>query len=164
MYQVICLSVAVALMLLILMGILRMILDIVIWVIAIASVRSSRWWLMGAFWGILFQVAVVPMQWVMAKGHPIGKAANCQMSAEAARLKIEDAEAQRLNPEDMGGPSAPGMHLNNLDRLVNWSNEFLGRRDTDQIYLIPSKSPRGTWWLIGTRRMRTAEGGQLLRH
>jgi hypothetical protein len=66
-----------------------------------------------------------------------GNSPNCQVSAEVACLKIEDAEAQRLNPEDVGGPSAPGMRLNNLDRLVNWSNEFLGRRDTDQIYLIP---------------------------
>jgi hypothetical protein len=59
------------------------------------------------------------------------------MTAEAARLEIEDAEAQRLNPEDVDGTSAPRMHLNNLDRLVNWSNEFLSRRDTDQINPVP---------------------------
>jgi hypothetical protein len=59
------------------------------------------------------------------------------MTAEAARLEIEDAKAQRLNPEDVDGPSAPRMHLNYLDRLVNWSNEFLSRRDTDHINPVP---------------------------
>ncbi len=29
------------------------------------------------------------------------------------------------------------MQLNNLDRLVNWSNEFLVRRDTDGVYPVP---------------------------
>ena len=29
------------------------------------------------------------------------------------------------------------LQLNNLDRLVNWSNEFLGRRDTNRVYPVP---------------------------
>jgi len=58
------------------------------------------------------------------------------MSIEAACLKIEDAEAQRLNPEDGDGSSAPGIRLNNLDRLVNWSKEFLSKRGTYQIYPV----------------------------
>ena len=49
---------------------------------------------MGAFWGTLFQVAVAPVQWVMAKGHTVGKVVTYQMIAEAARLEIEDAEAE----------------------------------------------------------------------
>jgi hypothetical protein len=32
---------------------------------------------------------------------------------------------------------APKLSLNNLVRLVNWSNEFLGRRDTNWIYPVP---------------------------
>jgi hypothetical protein len=84
---------------------------------------------MGAFWGTLFQVAVAPVQWAMAKGHTIGKMATYQMTAEAARLEMEDAEAQRLTIEEV--------QLNILDRLVNWSNEFLGRRDTERIYPAP---------------------------
>ncbi len=54
---------AVALLKLFLMGILRMTLDIVIRAIAIARVRSCGWWLIAAFWGNLFQVAVAPVQW-----------------------------------------------------------------------------------------------------
>jgi hypothetical protein len=57
-YQVIGPTAAVALLVLFLAGILRMLLDIVIRAIAIARIRSCGWWLMGAFWGTLFQVAV----------------------------------------------------------------------------------------------------------
>ncbi len=60
MYQVIGLSVAVALLILLLVSILKMVLDIVIRAITIARVRSCGWWLMGAFWGVLLQVAVAP--------------------------------------------------------------------------------------------------------
>jgi hypothetical protein len=137
MYQVIGPTAAVALLVLFLVGILRMLLDIVIRAIAIARIRGCRWWLMGAFWGTLFQVAVAPVQWKMAKGHTIGKTVTYQMTAEAARLEMEDSEAQRLTIEEVDGPSAPKMQLNNLDRLVNWSNEFLGRREIDQVYPVP---------------------------
>jgi hypothetical protein len=132
----------VALLVLFLVGILRMLLDIVIRAIAIARIRGCGWWLMGAFGGFSVPggAAVAPVQWVMAKGHTIGKTVTCQMTAEAARLHVEDvedAEAQRLTFEEVDGPSAPKMQINNLDRLVNWSNEFLGRRDTDRVYPIP---------------------------
>ena len=33
--------------------------------------------------------------------------------------------------------SAPRVQINNLDRLVTWSNEFLGRRDNDRVYPAP---------------------------
>jgi hypothetical protein len=92
-----------------------MLLDIVIRAIAIARIRGCGWWLMGAFWGTLFQVAVAPVQWAMAKGHTIGKTVTYQMTAEAARLEMEDSEAQRLTIEEVDGPSAPKMQLNNLE-------------------------------------------------
>jgi hypothetical protein len=60
------------------------------------------------------------------------------------RLEMEDSEAQ------VDGPSAPKMQLNNLDRLVNWSNEFLGRRDNDRVYPSPST---GTCRLQGAARL-----------
>ncbi len=101
-YRVIGPNAAVALFL---VGILRMLLDI----IAIARIPGCGWWLMGAFWGTLFQVAVAPVQWAMAKV----------------------SEAQSLTIKEVDGPSAPKMQLNNLDRLVNWSNKCLGRRDND---------------------------------
>jgi hypothetical protein len=33
--------------------------------------------------------------------------------------------------------SAPRVQINNLDRLVTWSNEFLGRRDNERVYPAP---------------------------
>jgi hypothetical protein len=92
MHRVICLTAAVALLILFLVGILRM-LDIVIRAIAIARVRGCGWWLIGAFWGILFQVAVAPVQWAMARGHTNSRAVTYRMAAEAAHLEMEDAEA-----------------------------------------------------------------------
>jgi hypothetical protein len=137
MYRVIGPIAAVALLVLFLVGILRMLLDIVIRAIAIVRIRGCGWWLMGALWGTLFQVAVAPVQWAMAKGHTIGKTITYQMTAEVAGLDVEDTEVQRLTFEEVDGPSAPKVQLNSLDRLVNWSNEFLCRRDTDRVYPIP---------------------------
>ncbi len=59
------------------------------------------------------------------------------MTAEAARLEIEDNEAQRLTDREMEEASAPRVQINNLNRLVTWSNEFLGRRDNERVYLVP---------------------------
>ena len=54
MYRVIGPTAAVALLVLFLVGILRMLLDIVIRAIAIARIRGCGWLLMGDFWGTLF--------------------------------------------------------------------------------------------------------------
>jgi hypothetical protein len=125
------------LVVLFLIGVARMLLDIVIRAVAITRVRGCGWWLMGAFWGTLFQVAGAPVQWAMAKGDTIGKTVSYKMTAEAARLEIEDNEARRLTIKEVDGPLAPKVQINNLDRLVNWSNEFLGRRDNDRVYPVP---------------------------
>ncbi len=52
----------------------------------------------------------------------------------------KEAEKERfclVSVNSMDGPSAPKVQINNLDRLVNWSNEFLGRRDNDRVYPVP---------------------------
>ncbi len=67
-----------------------------------------------------------------AKGHNIGKKVSYQMTSEAARVEIEDSETQGLAGREMEDASAPRVQINNLDRLVTWSNEFLGRRDNDR--------------------------------
>jgi hypothetical protein len=75
MYQVIGLSVTVALLILLLVGILRMALNITVRAIAMARARSCRWWLTGTFWSLLLQGAVAPVQWAVAKRRAISKAA-----------------------------------------------------------------------------------------
>ncbi len=44
------------------------------------------------------------------------------------RLQVEDAEAQRLSPEDVGESSAPGM-----GPQQRWSGKFPDRRDTSSL-------------------------------
>ncbi len=88
-------------------------------------------------------------------GHTIGKTVSYQMTAEATWLEIEDSEAQRLTIEEVDGPSAPEVQINNLDRLVNWSNEFLGRRDNDRVYPVPiirgEQAARGSSTTVGMK-------------
>jgi hypothetical protein len=127
----------VALLILFLVGVVRMLADIMARAIAIARVRGCGWWLIGAFWGTLFRMAVAPVQWAMARGHTVGKTIGYQMDAEAARAADRDPEAQRLNPGDPDQPSAPRGPLNNLDRLVNWSHDFLNRNQDARIYPVP---------------------------
>jgi hypothetical protein len=67
MYRFIGPAATIALIVLFLVGIVRMLLDIVVRAVAIAKVRGCGWWLMGAFWGTLFQVAVAPVQWAMPR-------------------------------------------------------------------------------------------------
>jgi hypothetical protein len=136
-YQYIGPTATMVLIILFLIGIVRMLLDIVIRAVAITRVRGCGWWLMGAFWGTLFQIAVAPVQWAVAKGHNIGKKVSYQMTSEAARVEIEDSETQGLAGREMEDASAPRVQINNLDRLVTWSNEFLGRRDNDRVYPAP---------------------------
>jgi hypothetical protein len=56
-----------------------MLADIIIRAIAIARVRGCGWWLIGAFWGTLFHIAVAPVQWAMEKGHIVGRNIGYQM-------------------------------------------------------------------------------------
>jgi hypothetical protein len=46
---------------------------------------------MGAFWGILLQVAVAPVQWAMAKRHIISKAAAWRGSTEGGGCQGTEA-------------------------------------------------------------------------
>jgi hypothetical protein len=122
----------VALLVLFLLGILRMLLDIVTRAITIAKVCRCGWWLMGAFWGTLLQVAVAPMLWAVAKGHTLGKAVTYQMDACINVMELEDQRWDLERPTAARGP------LNNLERLVNWSQDFLNRQQEDRVYPAPA--------------------------
>ena len=73
MYRVIGPTAAVALLILFLVGVARMLADIEVRAIAIARVRGCGWWLIGAFWGTLFHMAIAPVQSAMARGHTVAK-------------------------------------------------------------------------------------------
>jgi hypothetical protein len=80
----------IAILVLFLVGIIRMLLDIVIRAIAIARVRGCGLWLLGALWGTLLQVAVSPVRWAAGVGHDAGLRVRYHMDAEVARIDSED--------------------------------------------------------------------------
>ena len=151
MYQVIGLSFTVEVLILLLVGILRMALNITERAIAIARARSCGWWPTGAFWGLLLQGAVAPVQWAVAKRRAISKAAAWRGSSKAACLQAEGAEARRPGSEDVDRPSALGTGPSIADGLRSWSP--------------PSRASEPPWESrrpVGTRRTRRTEGDQLL--
>jgi hypothetical protein len=165
-YQVIGLSVTVALLILLLVSILRMALDIMGRAIAIARARSCGWWLMGAFWGILLQVAVAPVQWAVAKRRAISKAAAWRGSTEAERLQAEDAKARRPGSEDVDRHSALGTGPSIADGLGSGATSSSARgAPTRSTWSPPSRASKPPWGPrrpVGTRRTRRTEGDQLL--
>jgi hypothetical protein len=101
----------------------------------------------------------------MEKGHIVGKNIEYQMDAEAARTAEDDPEAQGLNPEYPRQSSAPRGPLNNLDRLVNWSHEFLNRNQDTRIYPAPRDQgmPEGAGAEVGNQGVayENARGGRV---
>jgi hypothetical protein len=91
---------------------------------------------MGAFWGILLQVAVAPVQWAMAKRHVISKAAACRGSTEAVCLQAENAKAQRPGSEDVDRSSALGTGPSIADGFSSWRDELFSKGNADQVYLV----------------------------
>ena len=101
----------------------------------------------------------------MEKGHIVGRHIGYQMDAEAARTAEDDLEAQGLNQQDPSQPSAPRGPLNNLDRLVNWSHEFLNRNQDARIYPVPRDQgmPEGVVIEVGNQGVayENARGGRV---
>ncbi len=129
---------AIAFLILFLVGIIRMLLDIVIRAIAIARVRECGLWLLGALWGTLFQVAVSPVQWATGVGQDAGQRVKYHMDAEVARIKSKDkVEAGHRSSFEIEGETSArpsGDTISNLDRLVDWSNQWTHRNQTPRPY------------------------------
>jgi hypothetical protein len=128
----------IAILILFLVGIVRMMLDIVVRAIAIARVRGCGLWLLGALWGTLFQVAVSPVRWAAGVGHDAGQRVRYQMDAEVARIEGEDkVESDYKSTLEIEGetPARPsGGTISNLDRLVDWSNQWTRRNHAPRPY------------------------------
>jgi hypothetical protein len=126
----------VVLLILLLVGILRMALNNLSQAIAIARARSCRWWLTGAFWSLLLQGAVAPVQWAVARRRAIGKAAAWRGSSEAVCLQAKDAEARRPGSEDVDRPSALRTGPSIADGLGSWRDWLFSQGNVDQVYLV----------------------------
>jgi|688.fasta_scaffold1227079_1 hypothetical protein len=86
-----------------------------------------------AFWGTIFQVAVGPFRWAVEKGHGLRKTVCHQMESKVSRIEIMGPEAEPLNQVEQPATLAqPTRMFNNLDRLLNWSDNFVGRRQNGE--------------------------------
>jgi hypothetical protein len=151
MYQVIGLSVTVALLILLLVSILRIALDIVIRVIEIPRARSCGWWLMGAFWGILLQVAAAPVQWAMAKRDVVSKAAGRDTEDKNNGGGLTPAEMRLLTRSSPDGGSVL-IHLDQqfIERGPCRSERERTLEIIDSAHIIRWLSPSTLFTLIRT--------------
>jgi hypothetical protein len=132
----------IAILILFLVDIIRMLLDIVTRPIAIARVRGCGLWLLGALWGTLFQVAVSPVRWAAGVGQDAGERVKYHMDAEVARIesedKVEASHKSSLEIEAETSTRSSGGTISNLDRLVDWSNQWTRRNQTPRPYPVSS--------------------------
>ncbi len=137
-YRLLGPTAVIAILILFLMGIIRMLLDIVIRAIAIARVRGCGLWLLGALWGTLFQVAVSPVQWAAGVGQDAGQRVKYHMDVEVARIeskdKVEAGHRRSLEIEGETSTRPSGGTISNLDRFVDWSNQWTRRNQTPRPY------------------------------
>ncbi len=137
-YRLLGPTAVIAILILFLVGIIRMLLDIVIRAIAIARVRGCGLWLFGALWGTLFQVAVSPVRWAAGVGQDAGQRVKYHMDAEVARIESEDkVEAGHKSSFEIEGETSAHPSsgtISNLDRLVDWSNQWTRRNQTPKPY------------------------------
>ena len=85
-------------------GMVRMLLDIIVRAIIIAWMRGCGFWMFGALWDTAFQVAVSPICWAMEKGREGAVRIKNQMEARAAYT----------------GTSRDARTSDNLEILADW--------------------------------------------
>ncbi len=137
-YRLLGPTAVIAILILFLVGIIRMLLDIFIRAIAIARVRGCGLRLFGALWGTLFQVAVSPVRWAAGVGKDAGQRVKYHMDTEVARIesedKVEASHKSSLEIETETSTRSSGGTNSNLDRLVDWSNQWTRRNQTPRPY------------------------------
>ena len=76
------------------LGMARMLVDILVRAIIIARVRGWGFWMFGALWDTAFQVAVSPFRWAIEKGKEGAGRIRNQMEARAAYTPGQPQEGQ----------------------------------------------------------------------
>ena len=127
MYRFIGPAAAVVILVLFLIGVVRMLLDILIRAIAIAKIRGCGLWMLGAFWSTLYHLIISPLSWASDVGHRTGKQVNRSMDAEAAYAKADHAGKNNLDAEPSERKS-----LINVDKLMNWTQEVFWKPPNNQ--------------------------------
>ncbi len=80
-------------------GMARMLVDILVRAIIIARVRGWGFWMFGALWDTAFQVAVSPFRWAVEKGKEGASRIRNQMEARAAYMPGQPQEEGPSNVE-----------------------------------------------------------------
>jgi hypothetical protein len=131
-YRLLGPTAVIAILILFLVGIIRMLLDIVIRAIAIAQVRGCGLWLLGALWGTLFQVAVSPVRWAAGVGQDAGQRVKYHMDAEVARIESEDKIEMATRAHSRLKERRP--HVHPAAPSATWIDWWIG----------PTSGPAGT--------------------
>ncbi len=124
-------------------------------------------YLLTTFVGDVIEITIgVGIVQVESRGNPIISDRHYRGHGfNTARTAEDDPEAQGLNQQDLRQPSAPRGPLNNLDRLVNWSHEFLNRNQDARIYPVPRDQgmPEGVVIEVGNQGVayEHARGGRV---
>jgi len=67
-YRLIGPAAVIVILVMFIVGMVRMLLDILVRAIVIARVRGCGFWMFGALWDTAFQVGVSPIRWEVEKG------------------------------------------------------------------------------------------------
>ncbi len=83
-------------------GIFRLMVTVLIRVIIIVRCKGCGVWVLTAFWGTLFQLAVTPFTWMEEAMEGVGERVGQMMESEAGREAEEDGSRRRsLSMEDL---------------------------------------------------------------
>jgi hypothetical protein len=87
-------------LLLLVWGGLRLAITVFLRVAIIVRYKGCGIWVMTAFWGTLFQLAVSPFNWIDAAMEDVGRKVGLMMGTEAAR-EPEAKESEERSMEDL---------------------------------------------------------------
>jgi hypothetical protein len=110
-YRLIGPTAVIVILVMFIMGMARMLLDILVRAVIIARVRGCGFWMFGALWDTAFQVAVSPFRWAVEKGKEGAGRIRNQMEAQAAYAGVAH-----------GGESPE-----NLEILADWATSWSRR-------------------------------------
>ncbi len=98
-YRLIGPTAVIVILVMFIVGMARMLIDILVRAIIIARVRGWGFWMFGALWDTAFQVAVSPFQWEVEKGKEGAGGIRNQMEARAAYVPGQPQEEGPGNVE-----------------------------------------------------------------
>jgi hypothetical protein len=127
-------------LLLLVWGGLRLAVTVFLRVAIIARYKGCRIWVMTAFWGTLFQLAVSPFNWIDAAIEDVGRKVGLMMETEAAR-EPEAKESEERSMEDLRRKYSWWPGGQGKEGSSNPSRSF-GAEVEDSVSLRPEKSTK----------------------